>query len=92
MATSGFATGGVSPLGWLVAEITGGVSPVGWIADDSQGNNELGYPIELTILIDTALKDYDVLWAAAGHTHAVFPTLYSELIRFTGAKPMNVGE
>jgi len=75
-----------------VAETIGDVSPVAWLAEDSQGANELGYPVELTILIDTALKDYDVLWASAGHTHAVFSTLYSELIRFTGAKPINVGE
>jgi prolyl-tRNA editing enzyme YbaK/EbsC (Cys-tRNA(Pro) deacylase) len=44
------------------------------------------------ILIDEALNDYDVVWAAAGHPHAVYPTTYNELINCTGAKPMVVGE
>ena len=57
----------------------GGVSPIGWLS-------------EATILIDEALNDYDVVWAAAGHPHSVFPTTYAELIACTGAKPMVVGE
>ena len=63
---SGFAIGGVSPLGWISKpEIT---------------------------LIDEALNDYDVVWAAAGHPHAVYPTTYNELITCTGAEPMVVGD
>ena len=62
---SGFAIGGVAPLGW--------VSPA-------------------TILIDEALNDYEVIWAAAGHPHAVFPTTFDELVRCTEAKPMAVGD
>jgi prolyl-tRNA editing enzyme YbaK/EbsC (Cys-tRNA(Pro) deacylase) len=58
----------------------GGVSPLGWITQP-----------ELT-LIDEALNDYEVVWAAAGHPHAVFPTSYSELLQCTGAQPMVVGE
>jgi len=57
----------------------GGVSPVGWINS-------------ATILIDEALNDYDVVWAAAGHPHSVYPTTFAELIRATGAKPMVVGD
>ena len=57
----------------------GGVSPVGWINP-------------ATILIDEALNDYEVVWAAAGHPHSVYPTTFSELIKATGAKPMVVGE
>ena len=64
--SSGFAIGGVSPLGWI--------SPPG------------------IILIDEALNDYEVVWAAAGHPHAVFPTTFNELIKFTGATPMVVGD
>jgi len=45
-----------------------------------------------TILIDQALNDYQVVWAAAGHPHAVYPTTYDELLACTGAKPMIVGE
>ena len=58
----------------------GGVSPLGWVSQP-----------EIT-LIDEALNDYDVVWAAAGHPHAVYPTSYAELIRCTNAQPMIVGE
>lgn len=57
----------------------GGVSPVGWVNP-------------VTILIDEALNDYDVVWAAAGHPHSVYPTTYAELIKCTGAKPMVIGD
>jgi prolyl-tRNA editing enzyme YbaK/EbsC (Cys-tRNA(Pro) deacylase) len=58
----------------------GGVSPVGWITKPE------------VILIDEALNDYEVVWAAAGHPHAVYPTTYDELIQCTGAQPMIVGD
>ena len=57
----------------------GGVAPIGWVSP-------------ATILIDQALNDYEVVWAAAGHPHAVYPTSYAELIECTGAKPMIVGQ
>ena len=57
----------------------GGVSPLGWLTP-------------ATVLIDEALNDYDVVWAAAGHPHSVFPTTYAELIAYTRATPMVVGE
>lgn len=66
----------------------GGVSPVGWIADP-------GGPIaapELTTLVDQALAQYDVVWAAAGHPHCVFPTSFDELVRITGGTPAVVGD
>lgn len=58
----------------------GGVSPVGWTSR------------EVHILIDMALADYDVVWAAAGHPHAVFQTTFADLSKMTGAQPMVVGE
>ena len=58
----------------------GGVSPVGWVNKPE------------IILIDQALNDYDVAWAAAGHPHSVYPTSFEELARVTGATPMVVGE
>jgi prolyl-tRNA editing enzyme YbaK/EbsC (Cys-tRNA(Pro) deacylase) len=58
----------------------GGVSPLGWIN-----------PPAIT-LIDLALNDYQVVWAAAGHPHAVFPTTYEELIKSTNAQAMKVGD
>ena len=58
----------------------GGVSPVGWVNKP-----------EIT-LIDQALNDYEVAWAAAGHPHSVYPTSFEELARVTGATPMVVGD
>ena len=58
----------------------GGVAPIGWI---NQPN---------IVIIDQALNDYEVVWAAAGHPHAVFPTTYSELLKYTRAKAMAVGD
>jgi prolyl-tRNA editing enzyme YbaK/EbsC (Cys-tRNA(Pro) deacylase) len=42
-------------------------------------------------LIDEALRDYQVIWAAAGHPHAVFPSTYQELLKASGAKAARVG-
>jgi len=57
----------------------GGVAPLGWLT-------------KATILIDEALNDYEVVWAAAGHPHTVFPTTYGELLKATDARPLIVGE
>ena len=58
----------------------GGVSPVGWVNQP-----------EIT-LIDMALDEHEIAWAAAGHPHSVYPTSFAELQRVTGATPMVVGE
>ncbi len=58
----------------------GGVSPVGWVNQP-----------EIT-LIDMALDEHEVAWAAAGHPHSVYPTSFAELQRVTDATPMVVGE
>jgi prolyl-tRNA editing enzyme YbaK/EbsC (Cys-tRNA(Pro) deacylase) len=58
----------------------GGVSPIGWTTKPE------------IILIDEALNDYDVVWAASGHPHAVYPTSFDELVKCTGAQPMIVGD
>ncbi|MDT7537154.1 MAG: hypothetical protein QOI82_739 [Actinomycetota bacterium] len=55
----------------------GGVAPV-------------GHPAPLRTLIDVALADHDVVWAAAGHSHAVFPTTFDELVRITAGTPVVV--
>ena len=57
----------------------GGVSPLGWTNQP-----------DIT-LIDEALDNYEVVWAAAGHPHAVYPTSFAELIRCTGATSLKVG-
>jgi prolyl-tRNA editing enzyme YbaK/EbsC (Cys-tRNA(Pro) deacylase) len=56
----------------------GGVAPV-------------GHPEPLRTLVDTSLESYDVVWAAAGHAHTVFPTSFAELVRITAGTPAAVG-
>jgi len=58
----------------------GGVSPIGWIN-----------PPEITVL-DEALNEHEVAWAAAGHPHSVYATSFAELLRVTGATPMIIAE
>lgn len=58
----------------------GGVSPIGWV-------NQISH-----IYIDSALNDYQEIWAAAGHPHAVFPTNFAQLKQVTGAVEMVVGD
>ena len=58
----------------------GGVAPIGWTTQPE------------AILIDSALGDYQEVWAAAGHPHTVFPTTFHELIRATGGTAAIVGD
>ena len=55
-------------------QVIGGVAPV-------------GHPEPLRTLVDTWLEPYDVVWAAAGHAHTVFPTSFAELLRITSGTP-----
>jgi prolyl-tRNA editing enzyme YbaK/EbsC (Cys-tRNA(Pro) deacylase) len=59
-------------------QVIGGVAPV-------------GHPQPLRTLVDVWLAKYDVVWAAAGHAHTVFPTSFTELIKMTGGTPADVG-
>jgi prolyl-tRNA editing enzyme YbaK/EbsC (Cys-tRNA(Pro) deacylase) len=56
------------------------------------GVSPLGHPRRLRTLVDVALREYEVVWAAAGHSHAVFPTTFGELVRITGGTPAEVGD
>ena len=56
----------------------GGVAPV-------------GHPNPIRTIIDTRLGNWDVVWAAGGHPHYVFPTSFAELLRITGGAPLDVG-
>ena len=47
-------------------QVIGGVAPV-------------GHPAPLRTLVDQHLDGYDVVWAAAGHAHTVFPVSYTHL-------------
>lgn len=58
----------------------GGVAPIGWINPANE------------IIVDQALADYEVVWAAAGHPHTVFPTSFAELLKVTGGRAAIVGD
>ncbi|SEP33280.1 Cys-tRNA(Pro) deacylase, prolyl-tRNA editing enzyme YbaK/EbsC [Amycolatopsis saalfeldensis] len=60
----------------FVREHTG--QPIGGVAP-------VGHPAKLVTLVDTALRAYDVVWAAAGHPKSVFPTTFDGLAELTGA-------
>jgi prolyl-tRNA editing enzyme YbaK/EbsC (Cys-tRNA(Pro) deacylase) len=57
--------------------------PIGGVAP-------LGHPAPVPTVIDVDLKPFDVIWAAGGIPHAVFPTSYDELVRITGGTPAQV--
>lgn len=42
--------------------------------------------------IDSALGEHSVIWAAAGHPHAVFPTSFTELVAITCGTVIEVAE
>ncbi|MBG6057136.1 prolyl-tRNA editing enzyme YbaK/EbsC (Cys-tRNA(Pro) deacylase) [Cryobacterium sp. MP_M5] len=54
-------------------QVIGGVAPV-------------GHPSPLRTLVDVALAEFPVVWAAAGHAHTVFPTTFDELVRITAGE------
>ncbi|GAA2148341.1 YbaK/EbsC family protein [Nocardioides koreensis] len=58
-------------------QVIGGVSPI-------------GHPAPVPTYLDSWLRKYDVVWAAAGHPAAVFSTSYDELLSLTGATGIEV--
>jgi len=59
------------------SQAIGGVAPV-------------GHPRQIMTLVDNALAGYEVVWAAAGHPKAVFPTTFAELVALTGGMAADV--
>ena len=57
--------------------VIGGVSP-------------LGHPAPVPTWLDVSLRQYDEIWAAAGHPAAIFSTTYDELLAMTGAEEIAV--
>ncbi|MDF2966762.1 MAG: ybaK 1 [Nocardioidaceae bacterium] len=55
----------------------GGVAPV-------------GHPAPVRTFVDNWLARHDVVWAAGGHPHALFPSTYDELVALTGGTPADV--
>ncbi len=58
-------------------QVIGGVSPI-------------GHPAPVPTYLDSWLRRYEVVWAAAGHPAAVFSTTYDELVALTGAIEIEV--
>lgn len=58
-------------------QVIGGVSP-------------LAHPAPVPTYLDPWLKQYDVIWAAAGHPASVYSTTYDELRTMTGASEIDV--
>jgi len=58
-------------------QVIGGVAPI-------------GHPAPLPTYLDRSLASYAVIWAAAGHAHAVFHTTYDELRSITAAEEIDV--
>ena len=58
-------------------QVIGGVSPI-------------GHPAAVPTYLDSWLRRYDPVWAAAGHPAAVFSSTYDELLAMTGATEIEV--
>ena len=58
-------------------QVIGGVSPI-------------AHPSAVPTWLDTELRQYAVIWAAAGHPAAVYSTTYDELLAMTGACEIEV--
>ena len=63
-----------------------------WTGQAIGGVGPVAHPAPIRTLVDTWLAKYDVVWAAAGHPHTVFPTSFDELIRITGGTAADVGD
>lgn len=50
----------------------------------------LGHPKPVRTLVDVALEQFPVVWAAAGVPQSVFPITYAELVRVTAGTPAEV--
>jgi prolyl-tRNA editing enzyme YbaK/EbsC (Cys-tRNA(Pro) deacylase) len=63
-----------------------------WTGQAIGGVGPVGHPAPIRTVVDIWLEKYDVIWAAAGHPHTVFPTSFAELVRITDGTPADVGE
>lgn len=70
----------------------GGVPPVGWHEQVDGVKMPIQAGEKLSVLVDLSLGDYQVVWAAAGHPHCVFPTSFDELLHITGGEAAKVGD
>ena len=59
---------------------------------DEDGKMDATFGTDGVVLIDRELLRFEVLWAAAGHPHAVFALSPADLERLTGAPLADVTE
>jgi prolyl-tRNA editing enzyme YbaK/EbsC (Cys-tRNA(Pro) deacylase) len=63
----------------VTGQAIGGVAPI-------------GHPAPVRTVIDTALADHPVIWAAAGTPHTVMPLTIEQLTELTGAPRVHVAD
>ena len=63
-----------------------------WTGQVIGGVGPVGHPEPIRTLVDNWLARHEVVWAAAGHPHAVFPTSFAELLRITGGGAADIGD
>jgi len=63
-----------------------------WTGQTIGGVAPVAHPAPIRTLVDTWLSRYEVVWAAAGHPHTVFPTSFGELLRITAGTAASVGD
>jgi prolyl-tRNA editing enzyme YbaK/EbsC (Cys-tRNA(Pro) deacylase) len=52
----------------------------------------VGHRLPLRTLVDASLARFEMLWAAAGSGHAVFPIAYKQLLALTGGEVLDFAE
>jgi len=57
---------------------------------DIGGVPPIGHKVCLLVLIDESLGRFDTVWAAAGTGNAVFPILFSQLIKISAGQVMDL--
>lgn len=63
----------------ITGQAIGGVAPV-------------GHPSPVRTVVDEALREHPVIWAAAGTPHTVFPLTFDDLVGLTKGQPIRVAE
>ena len=56
------------------------------------GTPPFGHPKPVPMFVDRDLLRFDVVWAAAGTPQSVFPISPQDLVRVTGAQPVDLKE
>lgn len=77
IGVDGVAMAPASVVREATGQVIGGVAPI-------------GHPTKLRTFVDEALREYDEIWAAAGHPHTVMPLTFDTLCALTGGEAIAV--